>query len=91
MRNKAHLEQEGGWQESADPVGRIIRHGWALLLEVADDAWEGKKNHLLEDADGDLGGVDKAASSVPWIWKLFGSAGAGGDKGLHCTALIFGG
>lgn len=41
MRNKARLEQEGGWQESADPVGRIIRQGWALILEVGDDAWEG--------------------------------------------------
>lgn len=43
MRDKARLEQEGGWQESADPVGRSIRQGWALILEVGDDAWEEEK------------------------------------------------
>ena len=85
MRNKAHLEQEGGWRASAEPAGRIIRHRWAVILEAGDDPWEGR-NHLLEDADGDLGGVDEAASSVPCIWKLFGNAGAGGDNGEGALA-----
>lgn len=68
MPNKAHLEQEGGWRASADPVGRIIRHGQEVIPEVGDGIWEGR-NHLLEDADGDLGGVDEAAGSIRCIWK----------------------
>lgn len=61
--------------------------------QPGDGVWEGR-NHLLEDADGDLGGVDEAASSVPCTWKLFGNAGTGGDTGetalpqVHYTRLL---
>lgn len=71
---------------SPNPAGRIIRRRWTVILEVGDDIWEGT-NHLLEDNDGDLGGVGEGESSISSVWKVFGNAGARGKNNGEAALL----